>query len=65
MNGVIVDVRARLAGIRQQLRHRVDRHVHYAGDRPHGGAFAEEREDLDALGERELVHAPHGMNFFA
>ena len=35
---------------------RVDRHVRNAGDRPHRRALAEHREDLDALGEGQLVH---------
>ena len=47
-----------LAGVHQQLRHGVDRHVATRRDRPHGRPLAEHGEDLDALGEGQLVHAP-------
>ena len=40
-----------------QAGHGVDGHVRHAADRPHGRALAEHREDLDALGEGQLVHA--------
>src|SRR4051812_27311738 len=48
---------ASLAGIREQLEHGVDRYVGDSADRPHRRAFAEHREDLDALGEGQLFHA--------
>lgn len=56
---LVVEGRACRAGVHQQLRHRVDAHVGNAADRPHGRAFAEHAQDLDALGEGQLVHAPY------
>lgn len=37
----------------------VDRHVHHAANRPHGRPLAEHGEDLDALFERQFIHASH------
>ena len=48
---------ASLASFNQQLGNRVDRHVRNAADRAHGRSFAQHGEDLDALGEGQLVHA--------
>jgi hypothetical protein len=47
---------ANLASFFEELRYGVDRHIAYARDRPHGRTFAEHCEDLDARGDRELVH---------
>lgn len=58
--GLVVG-RARFPGVFQQLRHGVDRHVHHAADRPHGGALAEHAQDLDALRERQPVHELNNM----
>jgi hypothetical protein len=44
-----------LTGFLQQLRYRVWRYVRHASDRVHGGTLAQHGEDLDALGERQLV----------
>jgi hypothetical protein len=57
--------RARLARIDQELHDGPDRDIGHTGGRPDGRSLAEHGEDLDALGERELVHAPHDMNFLA
>ena len=53
---------AEAAGVLQELRHRVDRHVRQPRDGAHRSALAEHGEDLGALGNRELVHANY-MNF--
>ena len=46
------------AGLAQQLVHCVDGAADRPLDRPHGHALTQEREDLGALGEGQLVHAP-------
>ena len=55
-HGLIVDGRACPASIDEQLGDRVDRYVRHAGDRPHGGAFAEHREDLNTLMKGQPIH---------
>ena len=57
-HGRIMELSADRAGFGEELVDRVDAHVGDAADRPHRRAFAEHREDLDALGEGQLVHAP-------
>jgi hypothetical protein len=52
-----------LAGVPQQLIDRVDGAADDPLYRPHAHAFAEEGENLGALGEGQLVHAAHYMNF--
>lgn len=52
-----------LAGVYRRGGDGVDRHVHHPTDRAHGIALAEHRENLDALGEGELVgHAKHSTS---
>jgi len=54
---LVVKREASFAGLFEQLRDRVDRHIGNAADRPHERPFAQHGEDLGALGERQLVHA--------
>ena len=53
----IMEGRARLPSVHQQLGDRIDRHVGHARNRPHGRPLAEHGEDLDAGFEGQLVHA--------
>ena len=61
----IVEGGTDLAGINQQLCDGIDRNPAHAGDRTHRRPLDQHGEDLDALFQWELVHAPHDMNFFA
>jgi hypothetical protein len=56
-NAFVMEVQAELASVFQELRDGIDRDIADAGNRPHRAAFAEHREDLNALGYGQLVHA--------
>jgi hypothetical protein len=55
-NLLIVEGVADVAGVDPRLRDGVYRNVNHAGDRPQGRALNQHVEDLDAFGERKLVH---------
>ncbi len=55
---LVMEGQAGLASVHKQLGHSVDRDIRHTADRAHGRTLAEHREDLDALGEGQLVHAP-------
>ena len=49
---------ARLARIYQQPRDGIDGYINHAADGSHGQSLNQHGEDLHALGEGQLVHAP-------
>ena len=55
----IVEFSACYARINEQLDDRVEADIGNSADRPHRRAFAQHREDLDALRKGQLVHAPN------
>jgi hypothetical protein len=54
---------ADLPGLDKHLVDGVRRDIDHSADGTHRHAFAEHGEDLDALGEGQLVHAHLYMNF--
>ena len=58
---IVID-RAGYSSLAQQLVHGVDRAANDALNRAHRHAFAEQFQNLDALGGRQLVHIREYMN---